>query len=62
MFEIVLRKAEDLETVSGILVMNGYSVTRTQIKNTDPKCKGHFTGLTVDGDGMLPKVSKEDTE
>lgn len=51
-----------METVAGILVMNGYSVTRTQIKNTDPKCKGHFTGLTVDGDGMLPKVNKEDAE
>lgn len=58
--EIVLRKSEDLETVAGILVMNGYTVERTQIKNTDPKCKGHFTGLLVNGDGMLPKVSKED--
>lgn len=59
MFEIVLRKSEDMETVAGILVMNGYTVTRTQIKNTEPKAKGHFTGLVVDGDGMLPKVSKE---
>lgn len=62
MFEIVLRKAEDLETVAGILVMNGYLVKRTQIKNTAPKCNGHFTGLVIEGDGMLPKVSKEDGE
>lgn len=60
MFEIVVRKAEDLQTVAGILVMNGYKPERTQIKDKDPKNKGYFTGLIVDGDGMLPKVKKEE--
>lgn len=59
--DLVIRQSENIETVAGILVLNGYAVNRIQIKDPDPKNKGYFTGLKVTGNGMLPKA-KEDKE
>lgn len=60
---LILRKSEQIEAMSGILVLNGYDVKRVKIK--DPDNKGYFEGILVTGNGILPKVpkgSKEDED